>query len=146
MQFEVGSITEGNITGIKNFGAFVELQNGKTGLVHISEISHSFVKEVKDYLKEGDKVKVKVINVSPEGRVELSIKQVPTSTPAAETVKKNNFIRREEPKARSAASVENRFEDMISKFKKLSDEKLANFKKKVESRRCRNGHKGGGAN
>lgn len=141
MQFEVGSITEGNITGIKNFGAFVELQNGKTGLVHISEISNAFVKEIKDYLKEGDKVKVKVINVSPEGRVELSIKQASGGSVAADT--KNDFIKREEPKVKSSVSMANKFEDMMNKFKKLSDEKLANFKNKVESRRSRTGHRGG---
>ena len=141
MQFEVGSITEGSITGIKNFGAFVELQNGKTGLVHISEISNAFVKEIKDYLKEGDKVKVKVINVSPEGRVELSIKQASGGNVAADT--KNDFIKREEPKVKSSVSMANKFEDMMNKFKKLSDEKLANFKNKVESRRSRTGHRGG---
>ena len=141
MQFEVGSITEGSITGIKNFGAFVELQNGKTGLVHISEISNAFVKEIKDYLKEGDKVKVKVINVSPEGRVELSIKQASGGSVAADT--KNDFIKREEPKVKSSVSMANKFEDMMNKFKKLSDEKLANFKNKVESRRSRTGHRGG---
>ena len=141
MQFEVGSITEGSITGIKNFGAFVELQNGKTGLVHISEISNAFVKEIKDYLKEGDKVKVKVINVSPEGRVELSIKQASGGNVAADT--KNDVIKREEPKVKSSVSMANKFEDMMNKFKKLSDEKLANFKNKVESRRSRTGHRGG---
>ena len=141
MQFEVGSITEGSITGIKNFGAFVELQNGKTGLVHISEISNAFVKEIKDYLKEGDKVKVKVINVSPEGRVELSIKQASGGSVAADT--KSNFIKREEPKVKNSVSMANKFEDMMNKFKKLSDEKLANFKNKVESRRSRTGHRGG---
>ena len=60
MQLEVGSIVEGKVTGITKFGAFVELPDGKVGLVHISEVSTSFVKEIKDHLTEGQSVKVKV--------------------------------------------------------------------------------------
>ena len=74
MSIDVGSIVEGKVTGITNFGAFVELSNGQTGLVHISEVADAYVKDIKDYLKESDIVKVKVINIS-DGKIGLSIKQ-----------------------------------------------------------------------
>ncbi len=75
MSIDVGSIVEGKVTGgITNFGAFVELSNGKTGLVHISEVADAYVKDIKDFVNENDTIKVKVINVS-EGKIGLSIKQ-----------------------------------------------------------------------
>ena len=75
MSLEVGSIVEGKVTGITNFGAFVELAEGKTGLVHISEVADAYVHDIKDYLKENDIVKVKIINMR-EGKIGLSIRQV----------------------------------------------------------------------
>ena len=86
MPLEVGSLLEGTVSGITNFGAFVQLPGGETGLVHISEISDVYVKDVKDFLKQNDKVKVKVISVDPQGKIALSIKQAKaptTTTPAA---------------------------------------------------------------
>ena len=81
MQLEVGSILEGKVTGITKFGAFVELPGGKTGMVHISEVASTYVKEIKDFLTENQTVKVKVISISEEGKVALSIKKVaPPST------------------------------------------------------------------
>ena len=62
MQLEVGTIVEGKVSGITNFGAFVDLPNGKTGMVHISEVSTDFVKDIKDYLKIGQVIKAKIIN------------------------------------------------------------------------------------
>ena len=66
MSLQVGSIIEGVVKGITNFGAFIELEEGKTGLVHISEVANTFVKDVKDFLKENEKVKVKVISIGLE--------------------------------------------------------------------------------
>lgn len=60
MQVEIGEILEGKVTGITKFGAFVELPGGKTGMVHISEVSNSYVEDISQHLKEGDQVKVKV--------------------------------------------------------------------------------------
>lgn len=74
MTLKSGNILEGTVVNITNFGAFVEV-DGKTGLVHISEVSDSYVKDIKDYLKENDKVKVKVISVDEKGKISLSIKQ-----------------------------------------------------------------------
>ena len=75
MEFGVGSIVDGKVTGITKFGAFVALPEGKSGLVHISEIAYSYVNEVTDFLKEGQEVKVKVIGIDQANRINLSIKQ-----------------------------------------------------------------------
>ena len=75
MQLEVGTILEGKVTGITKFGAFVELPEGKTGMVHISEVAPTFVKEIRDYVTENQMVKVKVLSISDDGKVSLSMKK-----------------------------------------------------------------------
>lgn len=82
MSLEIGAIVEGEVTGITNFGAFVQLPEGKVGLIHISEVSNVYVKDVHDFLKEHDKVKVKVLAIDERGKIGLSIKQL-TPPPAA---------------------------------------------------------------
>ena len=72
---EVGSILEGRVTTITKFGAFVELPGKRSGLVHISEVSDAFVRDVNDFLKVHDTVQVKVISVDEKGKIALSIKQ-----------------------------------------------------------------------
>lgn len=131
MHFEVGAVVEGKVTGITKFGAFVDLGEGKSGLVHISEVSNTFVKEVSDHLKEGQPVKVKIIKLNDKGRYELSIKQAN---------EKKSTVQKSENFKPTNQSLD--FEDMINKFKKLSDDKLSDFKKKTEVRRPRNTHKG----
>ncbi|KEO83610.1 S1 RNA-binding domain-containing protein [Tumebacillus flagellatus] len=74
MSITVGSVVEGKVTGIKSFGAFVEVAEGQTGLVHISQVSHTFVNDINDVLKVGDVVQVKVLNVEG-GKISLSIKE-----------------------------------------------------------------------
>lgn len=75
MELENGTILEGKVTGITKFGAFVALPGGRSGLVHISEVAYSYVSDVNEFLKVGDEVKVKVINVDDNNRINLSIKQ-----------------------------------------------------------------------
>ena len=75
MSIEVGSKLQGKVTGITNFGAFVELPEGSTGLVHISEVADNYVKDINDHLKVGDVVEVKVLNVEKDGKIGLSIKK-----------------------------------------------------------------------
>ena len=86
MEFGVGSILDGKVTGITKFGAFVALPEGKSGLVHISEIAYSYVNQVSDHLKEGQEVKVKVIGIDENGRINLSIKKAmdPPPRPAGQ--------------------------------------------------------------
>jgi len=89
MEFGVGSILEGKVTGITKFGAFVALPEGRSGLVHISEIAYSYVNEVSDHLQEGQQVKVKVIGIDQNNRINLSIKKVtepPPVRPAVQAV------------------------------------------------------------
>ncbi len=75
MGIEVGSILDGKVTGITKFGAFVSLPGNRSGLVHISEIAYSYVNDVHDLLAEGQEVKVKVIGIDTNNRINLSIKQ-----------------------------------------------------------------------
>jgi S1 RNA binding domain protein len=120
MAIAVGSIVEGVVTGITNFGAFVELPDKITGLVHISEVADAYVKDVRDYLKEQDRVKVKVIHVDEKGKIGLSIKQ---ATPSAA-----RSSRERRPPTVS-------FEDKLAKFIKDSDERQLEFRRATESKR-----------
>jgi S1 RNA binding domain protein len=116
---------EGVITGITKFGAFVELPGGITGLVHISEVADEYVKDINEFYKKADSVKVKVLNVENNGKIGLSIRQ------AAEGYKpvKNNV--RSRPAAVNKAS----FEDKMSRFMKESDERLLDLKRNTEAKR-----------
>lgn len=85
MAVSVGNVVEGVVTGITNFGAFIQLPEGKSGLVHISEISHDYVEKVSDYLKKDDKVKVKILSIGDDGKISLSIRKAkPKSNKPAE--------------------------------------------------------------
>ena len=75
MQLTIGQIVEGKITGITNFGVFVDLGEGKTGMVHISEVARTYVNDIKEFVKIGDEVKMKVLNVGEDGKISLSIKR-----------------------------------------------------------------------
>jgi S1 RNA binding domain protein len=127
MSIEVGSVLEGVVTGITNFGAFVELPEGQVGLIHISEVADVYVRDVKDFLKEQDKVTVKVLSIDARGKIGLSVKQalapVPKKPPVAD-------IRRPVSKVSHVS-----FEDKISKFLKDSDERLSDLKRNTESKR-----------
>lgn len=114
MAISVGDIVDGTVTGITNFGAFIQLPEGKSGLVHISEISHDYVEKVSDHLKKEQKVKVKVLSVSAEGKISLSIRQAkPKKTKPVE-------IEWNKPDDKQKYLS---FEDKISKFLKDSNEK-----------------------
>ena len=125
MPVTVGKVVEGTITGITNFGAFVKLPEGESGLVHISEISDDYVKRVADYLKKDQKVKVKILSVSQDGKISLSIRQAKpkTNKPMEIDWSKND------EKQRYMS-----FEDKLSKFLKESSEKQDALKMR-ESRR-----------
>ena len=148
MSLEVGAIVEGEVTGITNFGAFVQLPEGKVGLIHISEVSNVYVKDVHDFLKEHDKVKVKVLSVDDRGKIGLSIKQLtppPAPQPRPQRPQNDNCERRnnngmrpqgdnrEPQSARPMAPVS--FEDKLSKFLKDSDDRMLDLKRNTESKR-----------
>ncbi len=84
MEIKVGAILDGSVKSITKFGAFVLLPGGRSGLVHISEIAHSYVSDVKDHLKEGQEVRVKVVDIDDAGRINLSIKKAMDPPPPAQ--------------------------------------------------------------
>ena len=84
MELEIGAILEGKVTGITKFGAFVALPGGRSGLVHISEVAHSYVSDVSEFLSVGDNVNVKVVSVDESNRINLSIKQTLPPPPRPE--------------------------------------------------------------
>ncbi len=145
MQVKAGTILEGKVSGIAAFGAFVELENGKTGLVHISEVSTEYVNDVKDHLKEGQEVKVKVLSTEND-KISLSIKQVMLesreaakerrkSGPKAKRRPVETGMRRPPEEFSFASTGEMSFDDMLQKFKQDSDEKFQDLKRSNESKR-----------
>ncbi|MGI6360851.1 MAG: S1 RNA-binding domain-containing protein [Bacillota bacterium] len=139
MGFNVGDIIEGKITGITKFGAFVEIQKGVTGLVHISEIANTYVENVADFFKEQDLVKVKIINIGDNGKIALSIKQVVEQKPQ-ERPAKTRMVNRSSFEDRADSSSEsNPFEDKLAKFMKDSNEKLLALKRHQDGRKGRYG-------
>jgi len=123
LPIEIGSEIEGKITGITNFGAFIELPEKKVGLVHISQVADSYVTDVSKHLKIGDIVKVRVLGMAKEGKYDLSIKQV--GKPAWQ--QKPRKSREEEGRPAPGS-----FEDKITQFLKQSEEKLQDWKRNLE--------------
>lgn len=136
MALEIGMIVEGTVVGITKFGAFVELEENKVGLVHISEIADTFVEDIRQFVKEQDKVKVKVLGVNDRGKYDLSIKQA-SDTWKARPPKpvKGRFRRDTEGAGQQNADVS--FEDKLAKFLKESEERLLDLKRNVEAKRGR---------
>ena len=143
MQIEVGAILEGKVTSITKFGAFVELPENKTGMVHISEVSTGFVKEITDYLQENQIVKVKVIEIDQNGRINLSIKRLldqPQQSSRRAPARRGNVGWQPKQVVQPVT-----FEEMMSKFKADSDDKMSSLRRSVESKRG-SGHTGKSGN
>jgi S1 RNA binding domain protein len=135
MLVEVGKIVEGKVSGITNFGAFVQLPEGKTGLVHISEVAEEYVKDIRSHLKENQVVKVKIISVDKNGKISLSIKKAQESNTNHRAVKPVDIDW-------NRNSTDNlSFEERLAKFMKDSDEKLHDLKKNFESKRGSGGYR-----
>ena len=129
MDFEVGAILAGKITGITKFGAFVSIAPGKSGLVHISEISSTYVSDIRNHLTEGQEVMVKVIGIDKSGRMNLSIKAA-VSEPSAE--------RRHHPQQRQQETAsEPSFEDKLKRFMQDSDSKMSGLKQYSDKKGAR---------
>lgn len=121
MSLSLGQIIDGKVTGITRYGAFVSLPDGKTGMVHISEISKSYVTNIEEHLKIDQEVKVKVINIDENGRINLSIRraveeQAPRTQP--------NFFNKFETKPQSSS-----FEDKLKQFLQDSESRMSDLKK-----------------
>ncbi|HLS34835.1 MAG TPA: S1 domain-containing RNA-binding protein [Bacillota bacterium] len=127
MSIEVGSKVKGKVTGITNFGAFVEIAENKTGLVHISEVADTYVKDINDFLAVGEEVKVKVINVGNDGKIGLSIKKAQDRN----------------QRQRGSRERKESFEAKMNRFLRDSEDRLATLKRHTESRRGGRGSKRG---
>jgi S1 RNA binding domain protein len=158
MEFAVGAILEGKVTGITKFGAFVSLPGNKTGMVHISEIAHAYVSDISEYLTVGQEVKVKVIAIDPAGKINLSIKKTVEPPPrqgrsdrpqrsgdrgerdnrgdrGQRTGNRGGDSPRQRPAARSAGPKEPQsFDDMLKQFMADSDSKISSIKQYSDHR------------
>ena len=164
MSIEVGSIVDGVVSGITNFGAFINLPENKVGLVHISEVADVYVKDVNDFLKEQDKVKVKILSVDDKGKIALSVKQAQEKKPEERPQQREQRSFNARPQRESGAPMRHvgfrafggvflfsnsrfvggrnaSFEDKLSRFLKDSDERLTDLSRKTDSKR---GGRGGG--
>ncbi|MBE6763718.1 MAG: S1 RNA-binding domain-containing protein [Ruminococcaceae bacterium] len=137
MQIEVGAVLEGKVTGITKFGAFVEIAPGKTGMVHISEVANSYVKEITDHISEGQTVKVKVLSIGEDGKISLSIKKATAPAPRTPRApvqssgRPGNFEWQSSSARRTGSES---FEDMMSRFKQASDEKMSDLRRSVDGK------------
>ncbi|GAE31758.1 S1 domain-containing RNA-binding protein [Alkalihalobacillus hemicellulosilyticus] len=153
MSIEAGSKLEGKVTGITHFGAFVELPGGSTGLVHISEVADNYVKDINEFLKVGDEVTVKVVNVEKDGKIGLSIRKAqdrperserPERPANSERPNRPYQQRSNRPQggSRGGGQRQNQsrpstlsFEDKMSRFLKDSEERISTLKRQTESKR-----------
>lgn len=126
MPVSVGDILEGKVTDIMQYGVFVKLNEGKSGLVHISEVSNEYVEDINQVLKKGDTVKVKVLSIDDSGKIALSIKK---ALPREDKKTRNNI---KEKKVEEGPLT---LDDMLSKFLKDSDERQLDLKRSMESKR-----------
>ena len=122
MSIEVWTTVEGKVTGITNFGAFVELPDGETGLVHISEVANTYVKDITNYLKEDETVKVKLINIDYDGKIGLSIKQL------------------KDPADRKDHAPKRSFDEKMEDFLKQSSDRQQDLRNRESKRRGQNGN------
>lgn len=154
MALEAGMIVEGKVTGITKFGAFIDLSEGKTGMVHISEVAPTFVNEIRDFLTEGQTVKVKILSIGEDGKISLSIKKaLPQQPRQPRTPRQSNNggssgTRSSRPSSYewqpSKKSEPTSFEDMMAKFKQTSDEKMSDLKRFNNEGSSRRGSRRGG--
>ncbi|SDI12374.1 S1 RNA binding domain protein [Alteribacillus persepolensis] len=138
MSIEVGSKLQGKVTGITHFGAFVELPDGKTGLVHISEVADKYVEDINQFLSVGDEVTVKVMKVEDDGKIGLSIRKA-QDRPKSDRPK-GDRSKGDRPKGdrRGGPNKKQRslsFEEKMSRFMKDSEERLASLRKQTDSKR-----------
>ena len=138
MELAVGEVYEGKVTGITKFGAFVQLPNGKSGLVHISEVANAFVSDVHEHVQIGQAVRVRLLSVSDEGKINLSIKraQPEPEKPAPERRAPRPQVQRSNAPRSSAGTPtpqgvvygstgDASFEDQLKRFMQESDSRIA---------------------
>ena len=118
-ELEVGAVVEGTVQRITPYGAFLQLEDGKVGLVHISEIDRNYVRNVEDHLHLNDRVQAKVVAIKEDGKIDLSIKALQDPAPRIDR--------------RSGRDPE--FEQKLKRFMRQSEERQVDFKRSVENKR-----------
>ena len=135
MSIQVGDVCKGKVTKLTGFGAFVKLESGEPGMVHISEVAHTYVNDIGDYLFEGQDVTVKVIGVNEQGRISLSIKQTQPKPEAGQKPEKPKKPPRQGWQGIKSKESDNMsFEDMLSHYKSVSEEKISDLKRATDSK------------
>ncbi len=132
MELTVGALLEGKVKTITKFGAFIELPENRTGMVHISEVSNRFVNDIHDHLTEGQTVQVRVLSIDESGKIGLSMKR------AQEPVQSRPARSRPEQFRASAPKAPLTFEEKLKQFMSDSDSKIAGsrqYEHKTKSRR-----------
>ncbi len=146
MDWQNGEILEGKVTGITKFGAFVALPGGKSGLVHISEVANTFVSNVADFVQMGQTVKVMLLNVTPEGKINLSMKRAAGDPPGqaaparrteAAPAKVSHYAAPQPAAAETSGDPD--FEDRLKKFMQESDSRIAGSRIYADHRQRRRG-------
>ena len=138
MEFTPGTIMEGTVRSIASFGAFINLPEGKTGLVHISEVASTFVTDIHRHISEGQAVRVKVLNTDERGRLSLSIKQAEPpqdsassqNRPVRKTVSRPASFQAPRPEPES-------FEDKLKQFMADSNSKISGVRQYEHRSRTR---------
>lgn len=153
MSLEVGNKVEGKITGLAKFGAFIDLGNRKTGLVHISEVSDKFVEDINEELKVGQVVTVEILSIDDSGKIALSMRNREKEAAAKKEVKKESSNRQSRPNRRPAGNSfrgnkqggrgSKDFDSLMDDFLKESESRLSSLRKNTESKR---GGRGGRRN
>ncbi len=155
MQFEEGAIVSGKVTGLTDFGAFLELEGGKTGMIHISEVASNYVKDIREHISVGQEVKAKIISISPEGKISLSIRKLndqpkekeqrPQRPQKPRSERRPANVWNGQKSSAPPAGEKQSFEDMMARFKQVSDEKMTDLKRASDSKRGSAGYSRRGA-
>lgn len=149
MQLTVGTVVEGKVSKITSFGAFINIDGGGSGMVHISEVANTYVKDINEHLKVGDTVKAKVVAVNDNNKIALSIKALlpPEPKPQGQGQSRSRDGQRDnrgsrgnntyvyQPKTSAPPSTGDPFEDMMARFKRTSDDKMSDLSRVMDPRR-----------
>lgn len=137
MSIEVGKLIEGKVSGIKPFGAFVDLPENKSGMIHISEVAEGYVKDINDYLSVGDTVTVKIIKLTDDGKINLSLRheQAPQKNTDFDKKKSAQQPRKSRPEPEKNNQSVDDFDKMMSQFLKDSEDRLTSLKRSTEGKR-----------
>ena len=139
MGIDVGMVVTGKVTGIKKFGAFVTLEDKRSGLVHISEVANTYVDDVSAHLSEGQEVKVKIIGIDDNGRINLSIKKAEERpSPPPRSAPQRPVQRSSAPPPKGPAT----FEDRLKQFMQESNTKMSGCEMYAAKRSSRRKAKG----